>query len=171
MASCHGGPNDFSFKYEFTGVSVFNGHNLNEDPEISSLDSIPLNTYVTEVILAHEIMAEGHGIADWDHPPENLNRIDSLAVTSNADFNINYPAGSLLNDNFMYFSTSYFNLKPLDNFQPSEANSNYAKPISDTLHFVLMEEVAYSTTHIFKIELFLDDGTVLTDSTDQIKLY
>ena len=171
LIGCHGSKNDFSYKYKFTDVKIENAHTYGEYPAVSNLDSISKEAYAIQVVLSHEIIAEGHGYADSDHPPENLNPFDSLVISSNNDLSSTYTSGDNYNDNFMYFNGDFFRLKSIDKGRLTESENSYRKAITDTIHLLLYEPNVFSNPHSFKVDFHFHDGSVLSDSTEQIKLF
>ena len=173
LLACHGSENDFSVKYEFTAISLENAENTGAQPATTTVDSIPAEAYLIKVNLTSETIAEGTAYADSDHPAENLNPFDSIHVTSNASFGASYPAGSILNEKFVLFNGDYFHVTALD--QLSITNSwkdNYDDyPIPGHVHLMLIEPPTLPSTHVFTVQFFLEDGTILVDSTSQITLY
>ena len=171
--ACHGTGDDFSVKYEFTGMSVENAQNLGELPEPTSLDSIPAVAYVIRVNLFSDILAEGSAAADTDHPPENFNHVDSIEVTSSSNFGIGFPSGSSLNDNFIQFNSSYFHTFSLDQLRITNYwNEDYkSNPVPSKIELMLLTPPALPSTHVFTVKLYLEDGSVHIDSTAQILLY
>lgn len=173
LFGCHGSKNDFSVIYKFTGMSVENAENFGDLPNPTSLDSVPAVSYAIRVNLFSEIIAEGSAHADYDHPPENHNWIKSINITSNSDFGIDFPAGTSLNEKFIYFNGSYFHTYTLDQLYVTNSfNDDYSEnPVPDKMDLLLISPPPLSSTHIFIVEMFLFDGTVIIDSTSQIKLY
>jgi len=173
FCTCHGNKNDFSVKYKYTGIAVENAQNLGDFPYPTTQDSIAEVAYATRVNLFTEIIAKGSAHADYDHPIENLNRLDSINVKSNADFGLGFPIGSSLNENFICFNGSYFTSSSLDVLSlPSTSNKDYTEnSVPNKFDLLLMSPPSLPSTHKFTIQLFLMDGTILIDSTTQIKLY
>lgn len=172
LASCHGSKNDFSVRYEYNGMNVENAQNLGSHPVPTTLDSIPSTTYAIRVNLDILIHEQGRSEADYDHPVENKNRIDSILVTSSQDFDINSPSGSSLNDKFMCFNGSYFSTSSLDilKLYPTTNNDYMVNSVIDKFDLLLITPPALQSIQKFTVQLFLKDGTVLTDSTNQVTL-
>lgn len=173
LFACHGSKNDFSYIFKFTGITIEHGENLGALPQTTSMDSIPASAYVIRVNLFSEILAEGKAGPDQDHPVECENSIASLSITSNVDFGTNYPAGTSLNDLFIYFNSSYFNTWTLNDFTVTNAqNSDYAKnPIPQKMDLLLMNPPPLPVNCKFTVAISTYDGTIYTDSTTMIKLY
>ena len=97
-------------------------------------------------------------------PPEYLDKISEIVITSNSDMSEDYPANSSLNDLFGV-SHSYF----IDNLL---FDGYFAtRPIDDYGYYFRMNSApTESRKHIFTIQITLEDGRVLSSSLDEIEI-
>lgn len=166
---------DYSIKYQFTGLSADHLSNVGSIPELCGCDSIPDNAYGIRLYLYPEIVSVGEANPDaHDYPPINVNRIDSIAITSDKDFDLNHPAGSSLTELFYYFNNGYFYTQPAE---PTPYINNYYdidfknNPVPSHADFLLSVPAGSTEPHSFYIEIFLLDGLHFTTSLSPVKLY
>lgn len=170
FSSCEG---DYDITYNITGLDVAHAENTGDVPVENTLDSIPGIAYAIRLHLFPVEISRSGRYLDRETPPSNSNPPDSIHVTCNKDFNASYVAGSLLNDLFLVYNHSYFNVNTLDNiyFTNQYYEDYYDQPIPEFADLLLIESPGLSQDFKFYVSLYLRDGTVFVDSTINIHLY
>lgn len=169
-SSCEG---DYSIAYNITGLDLSHAENTGEVPIESTLDSIPGIAYAIRLHLYPVELSRSGRYLDRETPPSNSNPPDSVHVICNKDFNTSYLKGSLLDELFLVYNHSYFNVRTLDNvyFTNQYYEGYYDQPLPEFADLLLVESPDISQEFKFYVTLYLRDGTVFMDSTTNVHLY
>lgn len=165
---------DYSIRYVFTNLTLENLDNTGELPLPTNSISVPANAYGIRLNLYPVIVSKGDMLIDaYEYPPQNINYIDSIRVTSNNDFNPSHPAGASLNDLFIYFNRSYFSTSTLEamSIQNNYHEDFYEHPIPDYADLLLISLPDTPSTHVFTVEIHMLDKTVYTNITPPVTLF
>ncbi len=173
LCACEG---DYSISYEWRGMNVYNADNSSKLPTIYSGDSLKAATYCIKLDMnTVELSREGRYL-DTETPPRNINRLDSLIITSTADFTVDYPAGTNLTPFFRILNASYFKTLAADGSEGYDitniySNKFYDEPNVKEINLLLMKLPELGNTHLFTVTAILRDSTLFSETTNPIKLY
>jgi len=169
LSSCEG---DYHITYKWVSVSICNADNYGAEPVCNVADSILYKSYVVQISFEAIELSKTGRYLDRETPPYNVNRVVGVNVTSNVDFNPSFPKDSSLNSLFLGYMGYLYKVEPIDSLNWSVTDSKDFKnnPLEPKLDFLLIGK-PQSFTGKFYVEFTLNDGTILTDSTDVIKLY
>lgn len=170
LSSCEG---DIQMTYYYSGLEALHAQNLGDEPELTSLDSIPKEAYVLRLNL-FPIESERDGrYLDPETPPRNSNQVTEIIISSDKDFDSSLVAGSNLNHTFLIHNGNYLATSFLEeiNYHSVYTKDFYDDPVPDYVDLLLMIRPDSVQYYRFFVEMTLKDGTVYRDSTSAIKLY
>ena len=112
------------------------------------------------------INQEASGFSLLDYRPINDNSIKEISLKSSSAFSPSYPIGSTINQNFIYYSGDY-PVNPITLPEGVLHISNYFKsdyfdnPVPGELDLFLTNYPVTPSSHIFTIDILLENGTNL----------
>lgn len=171
LTSCD--DDDFSIIYEYTGLEAKNAHNLGERPVVTNWDTIPANTYTIQLAVFPVVVAEGdYHVTDPERYPRNVKSIDSIAITSSSNFNVEYPAGTNLNELFIVFNESYFCTTSVNsfNFHRRCAEDYKDNPITEFIDLMLIGSPSEENEYVFTIDFYFSDDSSFSANTPKVVL-
>lgn len=172
LSSCEG---DIQLDFQWTAMEISNADNSTLYPEATSADSLLASVYAIQLNMTSEEIAQSGRYLDTETPPRNLNRLDSLIITSTGDFDEAHLAGSNLTGLFYFLLGDYFNTVPADgsegyNLSNVRSSNFFDDPMVENMDLILDAQPTLDRDHQFTVEWILSDSTIFLDVTAPIKL-
>lgn len=173
IVSCEG---DYDVYFEWLGMKAYNAENSNKWPVKDDSDSISMSVYAIKLEMDVRETIKSGRYPDAETYPTNLNKLDSLIIISDYDFDISHPAGTNLTDYFIILNDNYLRSLPANGSRGYFITKIYADDFNDQytvdeIDLLLIEKPQFPSRHQFHIEFRLSDGTILKDATKPIYLY
>lgn len=172
-----------NYLYEVIDVKLGNADNSGEEAVLSTLDSLQKKSYSIQLEYTMKLTGEdGDHIVEGESGYANEYKVSTFNIYSLDSFDINHPAGTSLNDYFL-FSRGGVN----DEYKSSNTissivgtgnigggNYNGGGPNVDSWnseqYLILMQPPINNGNYTFIVEITQSNNTILSDTTT-IKLY
>lgn len=161
----------YNYIYIIAGVTLHNEDNSGIVPVDASTNDIPAKAYAIRLEFANELTNP-----DKYHNDESyhnlLNPVTTFSITSLSDFDNTHPAGSVLNDYFLYGAATY-EVNNTDSIQNKLGDigggkfnfaENKGKTWTTNDYLLLMQPPAFLGNRSFVIHMDLKDNTSITDT-------
>jgi hypothetical protein len=174
LVSCEG---DQTVRFKFTNLELDHLSSEQGIPIVIDADSAKGALYGIRMnLFPEETYRKGRYFDAYDSPPYLESDMKSIVITSSHDFDEDHPEGAILNDCFYRFPGTYLLADTLTDTLGfrifSDDFPDYPDVIFPEYYDLLL--LKYPTVHVsrtFFIRMTFSDGTVLSDSTEVIKLF
>lgn len=180
--SCCDCPVTTTFMYSFGHISVYNLDNSGKELVISQSNSIPKRAYGIRIDLSllklssntFRLNAFTDARAfDCFCPPETQytpkDTITSISVTTDIAFNNQYPAESDVSDLFRVLGSGRY-ITIGEHLKSPEAIYENTTPDDEKIELFLLQPPDNAGEYLFKVEVFLSDGRILSMTADPVNL-
>ena len=157
LTSCEG---DISITYHFTDLGVMHCTSKGGTPQIMQDDTIPAEVYALQLNLFPEVISRSKGrYIDYDEaPPRAMNPMIKLEITSESNFDDTHPAGSMLNEYFLYYPGSFAHTEELHGTEPFNITQVYLPEfprmyLPEYAQLLLMTPPTNPGPHIFHVKV------------------
>lgn len=175
FSSCEG---DEYVTYRFTSLDLKNADSSPGMPMVINSDSIRNEVYVLRLNLHPvEVSRKGRYFDTYESSVRAINPIVKIKITSSDSFDIMHPAGSNMNNYFVYLAGNYMHVSepieydgtiaPTAKYNEDYAENNFPE-YADLLLIHPPDNLVYRK---FYVELTIKDEGIWKDSTTLIKLY
>jgi hypothetical protein len=172
--SCEG---DQTVRFKFTNLELVHLSSEPGIPIVIDTDSTNGALYGIRMnLFPEETYRKGRYFDAYDSPPYLESEMKSIVITSNQDFDEDHSEGSILNDCFYRFPGSYLLADTLRDTLGFRIFSDDFPDYPDVIFPEYYDLLLYKspTVHVsrtFFIRMTFSDGTILSDSTEIIKLF
>lgn len=175
FSSCEG---DEYVTYRFTAFDLENANSSAGLPFVSNVDSTPKEVYALRLFLHPvQVSRKGRYFDQYESSVIPENPIMKIKITSSDSFDISHPAGTNLNNYFVYLPGNYMyvsdpiasdgTIHPTAKYNDDYADHNFPE-YADLL---LIHPPDNFVPRKMFVELIMGGGAVWIDSTALIKLY
>jgi len=161
----------YPYNYIISGLTLYNEDNSGLVPVDAATNDIPAKAYAIRLEFSNELTNPEKYHNDESYT-NLLNSVKTFTVTSLSDFDNTHPAGSVLNDYFLYGASTY-EVNATDSIQNkvkdiASGSYGYAAKHPKTWiindYLLLMQPPAYLGNRSFVIHMDLRDSTSITDT-------
>jgi len=162
----------YPFNYIITGLKLYNANNSGRAPVDASTNDISAKVYGIRLEFTKELTnpEQYHNDESYYYP---MNPVTSFTVTSLSDFDNAHPAGSALNNYFLYGNNTYIvsekdSISYHINDKSIGSTYQWSYGLPDTWqsndYLFLKQPPAYFGNRSFVIHLKFQDNTSITDT-------
>jgi len=161
----------YPYEYIIAGLTLYNEDNSGIVPVDATTSDIPAKAYAIRLEFANEFINPGKNHNDESYY-NLMNSVKSFKVTSLSDFDNTHPAGSVLNDYFLYGAATY-EVNSSDSIQNKirdigrgefGSREDRSKGWTTNDYLLLMQPPAFLGNRSFVIHMELKDNTSITDT-------